>query len=162
MKMKILALFLCMVSLQVTLLGQEKGDTLSKTKFSNFLGVAAGFTTGYGLSYRYWPKKFGIQVTFAPYENKYEAHYSLGVAFLFKVIETDKTNFFLYQGNHLLFNTDKYYERNHDVNSYNGIGIGIEFIILKRISFNLMGGYAGLENFTNIGFTGETGLYFRF
>lgn len=43
-----------------------------------------------------------------------------------------------------------------------GIGIGIEIIILKRISFNLMGGYAGYDSFERIGFTGETGLYFKF
>jgi hypothetical protein len=162
MKMKTLALVICMLSLQAGLLGQEKGDTLTKAKFNNSLGVAAGFTTGYGLSYRYWPKKLGIQVTFAPYSDKYEAHTSFGVAFLIKLIETNKTNFFLYEGNHLLFNTDKYIERSHNISSYNGVGIGIEFIILKRISFNLMGGYAGMDNFERIGFTGETGLYFKF
>jgi hypothetical protein len=163
MKMKVLALFLCLVSLPVALSGQEKADTLSKAKFNNSLGVAAGFTTGYGLSYRYWPRKFGIQITFAPYENKYEAHYSFGLAFLVKVINTEKANFFLYEGNHFLFNKQKYeYNPTHNTAIYNGIGIGIEFIMLKYISFNLMGGYAGFENFDRVGFTGETGLYFRF
>jgi hypothetical protein len=156
-----------MVFLPATLLGQEKADTLSKAKFKNSLGVAAGFTTGYGLSYRYWPKKFGVQITFAPYSNDYESHTSIGVAFLLNLIETDKTNLFLYQGNHLLISKYKgqywdNYRTSNDIASYNGIGIGIEFIILKRVSFNLMGGYAGFENFDRIGFTGETGLYFKF
>lgn len=162
MKKKTLLLLLCLFSLQAALISQGKADTLNKVKFNNNLGVAAGFTTGYGLSYRYWPKQFGIQVTFAPYSNDSESQYSFGVAFLLKVIETNYANFFLYQGDHLLFHTYKYMETTHDVNSYNGVGIGIEFIIIKRISFNLMAGYAGMENFKRIGFTGETGLYFKF
>ena len=153
-----------MVFLPAILPGQEKSDTLSKSKFSNSLGAAAGFTTGYGLSYRYWPKKFGVQVTFAPYANDYRSVTSFGVAFLLKAIETENVNFFVYQGNHLLFRKEKYYldGTTNSVDSYNGIGIGIEFIIIKRISFNLMTGFAGMENFDHITITGETGLYFKF
>jgi len=56
-----------------------------------------------------------------------------------------------------------YYDAPSPDNSFStGIGIGIEFIILKRISFNLMGGYAGYHTFEQIGFTAETGLYFKF
>ena len=49
---------------------------------------------------------------------------------------------------------------NHRMN--NGIGIGIEFIVFKRISLNIMGGYAFKDNFKNIGLTGEGGLYYMF
>jgi len=38
----------------------------------------------------------------------------------------------------------------------------VEFIIAKRIGLNLMGGYAFYDNFSQINFTGETALYFKF
>jgi hypothetical protein len=44
----------------------------------------------------------------------------------------------------------------------NGLGIGIEFILLKRISFNLMGGYGAYRDCETLSLTGETGLYFKF
>ena len=126
--------------------------------------MGAGFTTGYGLSYRFWPGKLGLQGTFAPYSNQDMSDYSIGVTLLFKLVETEKVNLLLYQGNHYIYRKHKY-DNSDDVNTRhfnNGLGIGIEFIILKRVSFNLMGGYAGYRNFERIAPTGETGLYFRF
>jgi len=158
-----------------SVLGQKQNDTANNITFKHALGVAAGFTTGYGLSYRFTPNKFGVQLTFAPYKNDETAQYSLGITFMYKIIESEFANFFLYQGNHFFYTKDKtydyiYYYPNFSftgrevVDKYwnNGIGIGIEFIILKRVSFNLMGGYAAYKNFENINITGETGLFFKF
>ena len=149
-----------------------KAENESKLKHS--LGAGAGFTTGYGLSYRYMPKRFGAQVNFAPYKNTDVERYSVGLTFLYTLIETRAANLFIYQGNHFFSNSqnvmiyDKFdpmmvtTERQTDSYVNNGAGIGIEFIIGKRIGFNLMGGYAFYRNFTQIQFTGETALYFKF
>jgi hypothetical protein len=60
--------------------------------YENALGVAAGWTTGYGLSYRFQPNKFGVQITFSPYKDSQTTQYSAGLTFLYKLIETnDKT-----------------------------------------------------------------------
>lgn len=151
--------------MHISLYGQETASAKDNTQFKHSLGVGAGLTTGYGLSYRYVPNKFGIQLTTALLKNDYNTDFNLGVTFLYKLIEAEKTNFFLYQGNMYYFNRYQYEDYYpEETSSYlnNSLGIGIEFIILKRVSFNLMGGYAFLDNFEQIGFTGETGLYFKF
>lgn len=162
-------LFLLLLLSMITT-GQEKVETTNETNLKNALGVGAGFTTGYGLSYRYIPKRFGVQANFTPLKNDTETRFSVGVTFLYRLIETEKTNLYLYQGNHYLYSKEKHpydyysYRVPDKVDKYfnNGLGIGIEFIILKRVSFNLMGGYAGYDDFNRIGFTGETGLFFKF
>jgi hypothetical protein len=168
MKTRILIFLLILFFVNRTISGQEKVDTINITKFKHALGFGAGFTTGYGLSYRFMPNKFGVQTNFAPYKDNYETWLSFGITFLYKLIETKNTNLFLYQGNHYFYHKEQYFDYYNNspdqVDKYfnNGLGIGIEFITLKRLSFNLMGGYAGYRNFKQISFTGETGLYFRF
>ncbi|MFZ4400236.1 MAG: hypothetical protein ACOYO1_09395 [Bacteroidales bacterium] len=171
----ILILLFLLLFLHKNVSAQKHTDTLEAKSFKHGLGVGAGFTTGYGLSYRFLPEQIGVQICFAPYKSDYTTQYSLGLTFLFKIIETEYTNLFIYQGNHFFYTKEKYDNYIYSYPSYtitptqfvnkywnNGMGIGIEFIILKRVSFNLMGGYAGYENFKNVGITGETGLYFRF
>jgi hypothetical protein len=161
--------FLLIVSLfivQFSLSAQEVSQSEDKDTFKHSLGIGAGFTTGYGLSYRFYPKRFGVQTNFAPYKDNARNEYSFGLTLLFKLVETDKTNLFLYQGNHYFYRKEKhpYWNQSEIISRYlnNGIGIGIEFIILKRVSFNLMGGYAGYRDFDQISITGETCLYFKF
>ncbi len=86
---------------------------------------------------------------------------------MYNVVETRTTSFFVYEGNHYRYNevldnsTNIYPEDNkHQWN--NGLGIGIEFLIFKRVSFNLMGGYASYDAFREINVTGETGLFYKF
>ena len=133
------------------------------------LGIGAGFTTGVGLSYRYVPASFGGQVTFAPYSDNYTTQASFGATLLYFLRRNEFTNLFLYQGNHFVYFNDKeWYYDNGQIDSYtksywnNGVGIGIEIIILQRIGFNMMGGYGFYENFSRLSFTGETGLYYHF
>ncbi|MDD2426408.1 MAG: hypothetical protein PHU00_10405 [Bacteroidales bacterium] len=164
-KAKICFLIIGMLILQGEIIGQTKGNPVLWAKYAHSLGIAAGSTTGYGISYRYWPAKIGVQGTFAPYSDEWGSNYSAGVSLLYKIVQAEKVNFFLYQGNHYLYTKEKYNDNDYEIinNHFNsGIGFGVEFIILKRVSLNLMGGYAGFENFRRIGFTGETGLYFMF
>ena len=156
-------LLICFLVFQGELFGQTKENTSMRSKYVNSLGFAAGAATGYGISYRYWPNKFGVQGTFAPNVEDESTEVSIGLSFLYKLAETEKTCFFLYQGNHYLYSNYEYPNaQSQDKFFNNGLGFGIELIILKRVSFNIMGGYAAFNNFTRLGFTGESALYFKF
>jgi hypothetical protein len=169
MKKNLLLLFLLAGTsfIFLTLNAQENSEVGQRMHYKHGLGVAAGATTGYGLSYRYCPSRFTVQTTFAPYKSQYSSSLSLGFAFLYNLVETERTSFFIYQGNHFLYNHN---ENNYSIPANpstdkhwnNGIGIGIEFISYKRVSINLMAGYASYRGFQEINVTGETGLYYKF
>lgn len=138
-------------------------------KFNHYMGVGAGLTTGNGLSYRYIPDNFGAQLTFSPYIKENSTIYNLGLTFIYRLIKADITNFYIYQGNRYYYSKTKQYNPDNSVEteniaSYfnNGVGIGIEFILLERVSINIMGGYAAFDNFQEIDFTGEAALYYIF
>ncbi|MES2780939.1 MAG: hypothetical protein V4651_13690 [Bacteroidota bacterium] len=150
-------------------------STLQKTKPYIFgIGCGAGFATGYGLSFRYVPNKFGAQVNFAPYKDTETERYSIGVTFLYTVIASQITNLYIYQANHYYYNSQTTYVYNPNVpdqqekirstESYvnNGVGFGIEIIMAKRIGLNLMTGYAFYNNFKQLNVTGEVALYYKF
>lgn len=159
--------------------GQQLKIEDSTKLFKHSIGVGAGFTTGYGLSYRFMPNKLGVQVNFAPYHTTLIDRYSTGISFFYRLIESKTTNLFLYQGNHYYYSSETHYFMNSDLmeetyeitnhmtskkDNYvnNGLGIGIEFIIVKRIGFDIMMGYAFYNTFTQVNFTGEAGLYYKF
>ena len=95
MKKIITSLAICLIGLS----NHAQTETLpTKSKYA--IGIAAGFTTGYGLAYRYQSNKFGTQITFTPYKDSEKSHVSLGVTFLYKLISFEKVELFIYQGNH--------------------------------------------------------------
>lgn len=137
--------------------------------YKKSLGFGAGFTTGYGLSFRYTHRKYGAQINFAPNKSEYEDKISLGITFIYNLYQSKGLNFFIYQGNHYLYEHIKFgygwpmtpsSMTSH--NFYNGLGIGFEFVFAERLSLNIMGGYASHKNFQSISVTAETALYFRF
>ncbi len=139
--------------------------------YNKSLGFGAGFTTGYGLSFRYTHQKCAAQINFAPYKSDYEDKVSLGITFLYNIYQSRGLNFFIYQGNHYLYehikNPYRFPFPMYDLQQtfhkfYNGLGIGFEFIFGERFSWNIMAGYASHENFETIAVTGETAVYFRF
>jgi hypothetical protein len=174
-----------------SLFSQEEATVLEKkvitenTNLKHSIGFAAGHTTGYGLSYRYVPKMFGAQFTFAPHQDEVMKKYSIGLTFIVKLLKTDKVSLFLYQGNHFQFKSEEgqvysqtsgYYDgygnyiyptsnyRNTTIQTNkinNGIGIGTEIIASKHLGFNFMGGYAGYDGFKTINITGEVGIFFK-
>jgi hypothetical protein len=143
------------------------------------LGLGAGFVTGYGLSYRQWFNRNGIQATFTPYYDKSKEYsefvMSLGVTGLFKIKEAKYVNLLLYYGPHFWYSTHTYrYYSNYYPNAesttntrkmfFIGGGPGFDFHFWK-ISFNLMFGLAFRTDFNDnsgINFTGETALYYSF
>ena len=167
-----LLFFLQFVSFSAT--AQDSLDSKGNRIYKYGIGGGAGFTTGYGLSFRYMPKKFGAQVNFAPFKNKETERYSVGLTFLYMLIESKVSNLYLYQANHYYYNSYNNYiydpnkvgepEKTRTTEAYfnNGLGFGIEIVIAKRIGLNLMAGYAFYDNFNELNVTGETALYYKF
>jgi hypothetical protein len=143
------------------------------------IGAAAGFVTGYGLSYRQWIGKYGVQATCAPYyeKNPDRTNYSVsfGVTGLRTLIEANFVNLFLYAGPHFWYGYNRGIEYDNNGDSmgihtsrekmlFAGGGPGIDFHFWK-LSFNVMVGLAFHSDFdasVGINFTGETGLYYSF
>jgi len=152
---------------------QNINTDTTDTYFRHAIGAGAGYITGYGLSYRYMPSKYGVQLNFAPYHDAELDRYSLGITFIYKLIKNKISSLYLYEGNHYYYNSQLVYTYdpsktdptvNRVKTNYfnNGIGFGIEIIIVKRIGLNLMTGYAFYDNFNQVNITGETALYYKF
>lgn len=137
-----------------------------KTKHS--LGAGLGFTTGYGLSYRYTPNKLGFQINFAPYKTETITRISTGITFLYNLKEGETTTLFAYQANHFYSNSEPAWDnagvKFQKDESYfnNGIGFGVEILVAKNIGLNFMTGYASYKNGKELNVTGEMALYFKF
>ncbi|MBK6264272.1 hypothetical protein JKA74_04425 [Marivirga sp. S37H4] len=161
-----------LISMQIH--AQDSDSLSSQNEYKFGIGAGAGFATGYGLSFRYIPEKFGGQVNFAPYKDKETERYSFGVTFLYMLIESNSTNLFLYQANHYYYNSEISYlynpgmPNNQEETRYtegyfnNGLGFGIEIIFVKRVGLNIMAGYAFYDNFQQLNVTGELALYYKF
>lgn len=119
------------------------------------VGAHAGFTTGLGISYRYWPSKFGIQATFIPIKTDSVKFTSLGLTGLFALSEKKNFKTFLYLGNHLVT------RNGHQ--EYN-IGFGPGFSVGSAVRFNFMIGYGFFDvtDTFNMLPTGEIGVYYKF
>ncbi|MFZ5942078.1 MAG: hypothetical protein ACOYXB_16040 [Bacteroidota bacterium] len=132
------------------------------------IGAAAGFSTGYGLSFRYWPGNWGVQTTFAPYYDENGGVISFGLAGMRLIEDAGWIRFFAYAGQHFFFDSYSEYSA-PDPDTYfmsvTGIGPGLEFVIKQRLGINVMFGmafYYNNENTTMLNLTGETGIYYRF
>jgi hypothetical protein len=123
-KLKWAGTLLTLVTLAIASSNSDSSDTeasysqVTSKKYSNYIGVAAGFTSGYGLSYKRWFDKWAIQVTLFPWyeEEKY----------------SDKTDDTYY------YNRDSGYSNN----GYGSIGLLLNRSILesKYIKFCAYGG----------------------
>ncbi|MEZ7931036.1 MAG: hypothetical protein QMC21_05860 [Flavobacteriales bacterium] len=143
-----------------------------KNKSKHAVGLAAGFSTGYGLSYQYTPNKITFQLAFAPLKDDNMTLISTGLTFIYRIKEGDKLNFFVYQANHYI--VDRETRTNYPyppgtpststINNdrfNNGIGLGFEFFIGENVLFDLMTGYGARNNFKELGLTGEIGLFYK-
>lgn len=165
-------IYIFFLSIPVSAQSTNEQEPLLKYKYG--VGGGAGFATGYGLSFRYVPKRFGAQVNFAPFKNSETTRYSLGATFLYMLNENKSTNFYLYQANHFYYDSSIQfiYDPNNPsgtstqrvTDSYfnNGLGFGVEIIIAKRVGLNFMAGYAAYDNFNGLNVTGELALYYKF
>ena len=158
-------------------IGFAQTDNNAEENSTHQFGFAAGASTGYGLSYRYFPGKFGFQVTTTPIISPDYAHLSLGFAGLYTIHQSQRTRFFSYAGYHYNYNSDTYYEYNMNTGNYDrevtstentnifGVGIGIELTAWERVGFNFMSGigyyYHGSDDWL-ISLDGGIGVYYKF
>ncbi len=166
MKILIIPIFVLLIIFPFTdINGQitNKQDTIRRVDHS--VGVVIGFTTGYGLSYRFNSKIIGFQINFAPYYDEYKNIYNVGFTLLKDLLVNEKTKLFLYLSNsynYENFHSVAYPSRGKRKYFNHGIGIGFEFLIHKRIGFNLMSGYGAYRNFEQVNLTAETGIFYKF
>jgi hypothetical protein len=138
---------------------QDDNSGLREPK-SHAVGLHAGFTTGLGFSYRFMPKKLGLQLTTAPFFNtrSQDNFLSLGASVLYKFFETRKTDLFGYVGNHYISTT--FSDPIYNV----GVGAGLNLYASRFFYFSFQAGYGvySINNFPFSNLTGEFGLYFKF
>ena len=137
-----------------------------ENKVGNYnVGAAAGFVTGYGLSFRQWFNRNGYQVTFSPYYakdgNQSSTNVSLGLVGLRIFHQANFINLIGYYGGQYIYNSSSFSKTDL---LFLGGGPGLDFHFWK-MSFNLMFGLAYHTDFSNssgVNFTGETALYYSF
>ena len=153
-----------------------KGQSQEKETFKfseKQIGIAAGMSTGFGLSYRQYINRYGFQICLAPIKDEDNSLYSLGGTFLYKIKDADHINFFLYQGNHFIYTESKgnYYDwntmeqiyyKNVDREMVSSAGFGIEILMGNFVTTNLMTGFATFESYQRLSMTVEIGFFFRF
>ncbi|MFD1550885.1 hypothetical protein DNU06_05215 [Putridiphycobacter roseus] len=143
------------------------------TSSPHHFGLHAGFTTGLGLSYRYWPKKIGVQLTAAPQFSKNYFNIYSGLTGLLSIKKNATSEFFTYLGASLNSTKDDYYVYENGTYYQNlkvdnklniGLGIGFRVTFLKVFDVNFQGGYGVYDITKNIRSrpTGEIGLYYRY
>ncbi len=171
-------LLICAAFLSTMLpLSAETETVKPKDDTRHALGLAAGLTTGSGLSYRYWPGDFGFQATFLPNTAAGEPYVNSGITFFYQISRTQTTRFYLYASSRHLFKkydedyydygSDWYTERNGDSYEYSlsiGAGPGIEIFLFEDIGINLMTGYAvhNINRDTVFTMTVESAVFYNF
>lgn len=170
---KVIIILLLLLS-SISIFSQEDNTTYNK-----YIGAGIGLTTGGGLTYRYWPENWGGQVVFTPMWNDYEIGFNLGLAGFRTLHETKYTKLFLYlatssymdwgESDIAEYVDDEGKELEHvepeletvmSLEPAIGFGPGLEIYLFDHIVINVMFGYGLTIN--GLGFTGETGLYYRF
>ena len=138
------------------------------------IGIGAGFITGYGLSYRQWFNRFGVQCTVSPFYDTDNSSSSTTISFgataLAKIKEARYVNLIAYLGPHFYYHD--YSEKNvpsfdspSTRNLFIGGGPGLDFHFLN-LSLTLMFGYCFRYQFADdhfgTNFSGECGFYYSF
>jgi hypothetical protein len=158
-KMKKLYLWSLMLVLLAVPIFAE--DYSNDTKLPHYFGIGAGFVTGFGLSYRYWPENLGIQVDLCPVLSLERSLFSIGVSGLYAIKRLPTTSFFIYAGGNYFKEKDGYYESDR---FGLGGGFGVEFG-RSNLCFDLQCGfqYFNGTNIQNYGLypSGEIALYYR-
>lgn len=152
---------------------QEETSNSNMT-FKHSFGVHAGASTGLGFSYRYFPEKWGVQITGIPIFGGDRFFSSTGLSLLYKIKSHGKVDLFSYLGAHNIFERYEYY---YDIwppteepgvykNNFliAGFGAGINIHLWEVLDLSIQAGY-GVYDITDSpmsNITGEIGLYYRF
>jgi hypothetical protein len=132
-------------------------------------GAFAGSSQGLGMSFRLWPKKFGVQFTFAPTIRENSQWYSMGFSLLHWISRSEKTGLYVYQGNHLILDIDENVRLSGDSfgtqiqrDYFCGIGFGVQINIVTRFKVDFAAGFVAANNFQRLRGDIGMGLFYEF
>ncbi|MFZ6052475.1 hypothetical protein [Halocola ammonii] len=132
-------------------------------------GAFAGISQGFGMSFRFWPEKFGTQFTFTPVVDEYFELYSLGFSLLHWVSKGEKIGLYAYQGNHLLVDIDRDIREpdgskrtRWDNQYYCGLGFGAQINLVTRFKLDITTGFVAMNNFQRLRTDLGIGLFYEF
>ncbi len=139
MKKTILIILLFVSALMVN---AQNSDSLKTSKFKHSIGLQAGYSSAYGLSYRMDYNNWGLMTVFSPRINGNQQVYSFGITALRTVHKGDKASLFLYLGEHYLRN---YRNRSYNYeqlsqNYITAFGYGIKINFSSKVYLNLQFG----------------------
>lgn len=126
-------------------------------------GFNLGSTTGLGLSYRFFPNKFGFQLTGIPvFLGNGGMFLSTGLSLMYKVKESRRIDLFGYLGNHFIYTTGTGSSNySHQI----GLGAGINMHVwIDVLDISIQLGYGAYDvNHSPISMlAGEFGFFYRF
>jgi len=175
---KISFIFILFFSSFLSLSQVDTKKPITNNKPVHYIGLSGGGVTGLGFSYRYWPSKWGIQITGIPvfFANKSGSFASIGLSALYTIKDNRFVDLYGYVGNQYLnYNQNYSYtdingnliESSNSSSMYNiGTGFGFKFDFLDAFDFNFQTGI-GMFGIANKSFstittlTAEIGLYYH-
>jgi len=137
------------------------------------LGYHFGTQQNYGLSYRYWPNKIGIEATFlptimAPLKKSYNQKLTFGISVLYTIKDYEKVDLFGYFSNVVISQQNKSDNPTFIIDPYvfnSALGLGLKIDFLEDLNFNFQFGY-GAYNYNTKSWKAtmvvEGGLYYNF
>lgn len=174
------------ISLIVLFLLLEAGKSLAQETSDSFenkhsFGLNLGFTTGFGFSYRFMPKRLGVEIAAIPIIRTKESIIlcqGISLNYIFK--SHKRSDFFVYAGNGLIFEHKEYtkthyhggnypYKETIEVTEDNyiyraGLGAGWRIRGNKKWDFTIKAGAVYLSDlltYKRIVPSGGLGLHFR-
>jgi len=166
-----------LVCISAFCLSQTEHSKINNTH-AHHIGLSGGGVTGIGFSYRYWPSKWGVQITGIPIllENKSGSFTSIGLSALYTFKDSRIVDLYGFFGNHFTSYKQKFdytdsngniIENSNKDNLFNiGAGFGLKFDFLESLNFNIQSG-VGMFGITNKSsspittLTAELGLYYN-
>jgi hypothetical protein len=155
---KLLVSILCIITVSFNVNSQTTDSTKIIRKHQ--VGMHQSSLGGIGLSYRYWPKKLGVQATVLPIFQQGQGHFlSAAVSLLYTLKEAKNVDLYGYWGNHYI-STQNY---GNSVNALStGLGMGFKINFTESLNFNIQAGYGFYnitESYTST-IAGGIGLYY--
>lgn len=150
----------------------QPSDSTSRS-YRQGVGINLGGLTGFGLAYRYWWNRFGVQGAFFPLKYRHQINLNAGLTVLFSLSRTVLSPHFrpyLYWGNNMNINALRAHGRVGALNwfdtTYN-TGLGAGMSVGNDVAFNLSIGYGVFnlfseENSIKVQPSIEAGLFVRF
>lgn len=155
---KLILTMLCIISISINA-NSQTADTTQTIK-KHHIGLHQSSLGGLGLSYRYWPKKLGVQATVLPIFQQGQGHFfSAAVSVLYTLNKGKTVDLYGYWGNHFLSIKD-YGPSTNALNT--GLGMGFKINFTESLNLNLQAGYGFYnitESFTST-IAGGIGLYY--